>query len=318
MTPTEALNVIDQSYATKFAAESSGWIEMGAYDVVAKLAEVKDGQILVDIGSAFGPLAVVIANQLQRTQQAARIICVERSAFLVREFIQILENARLLTGAYMMWQPVLEMKDNKCLVTRDFILDIKQLKKLKIDERKNGVWIICDDVRSRKILDHALPKEIDAMTFTFPGAGTSAAYEAPYCAKGPANDAEMMASMRTVSDEVRRATYALASERVRAGGRLVVAERVPRPENLEDKASAFATMMMDQFSRRMKPFDRYWVAHETAFIKQDVRNLQGPLQWSLQLTPNSREIQFDATNMGATAFIVCLERNEVPFEQPTS
>jgi len=212
----EQLELEDAKYARSWA-EHSHSLETGKiYGAAAQMLSPVSG-IHVDLGSGLGQLLF----ELKYQNPQATVIGVDNNRHLVKGSAMILERSgipaveggKIIDREAVDGVVVQQYRRNRRVRPREVL-------------RRGQASIIADDIRQMRVIKEILgDKKIDSGSLTFPGSSVRSAVEkvADFHAL---SDQEVFTRQQQIMQRVRAAAGQFFTERVRRGGKVLIAERV--------------------------------------------------------------------------------------------
>jgi hypothetical protein len=230
----------DFAYAQQYVPEASMWHQLGVYSSMAR--ELPRAGVHIDLGAGLMSLALASKRQ----NQGRTVIAVDRNACPLAVGVGVQKALRLnplvfhhellhqrpdgsLERLYLSRAQAERFQQNHpgsvLAVPSPEPFHGHQAREDRLIESPDAVHVVVDDIRRLELLRALLgDKEVDAVSFTNPGASDSI-IEGSGLNRDVASD-EVNRRIEEVTNEVRRAAFAFALERLKPGGTLLQAERL--------------------------------------------------------------------------------------------
>lgn len=277
---------LEEHYAGDWEEESTNWAAMGAIHQMVDMIPLKTDGIHVDFGSGLGPLLGILKLRCTAEGSNMQLLGVERNKALIDRCGNTLRDAGLQSLACGTSNNFVDAKQDPKVIHRTFNYDKQGFADANFLSDPEMIFLLLDDLRNGDVLRQVLgSRKLSSASFTFPGVGVDAAYEAPYRAE-PIPDAEQRRRMIEAEDRLRRAVYKLCTELVEPGGILLVAERLscPSADTLQQTVASFTR----QVSVLMQSNSSEWTVGDT-FCTEAPVTIASPLQWVADGSQNDHE-----------------------------
>ncbi len=271
------IDSLDQSYATEWAAETTGWNRLGIYELLASHVDLQENGTHLDVGSGLGILLSQLHAKSLKEKNPQRFYGIEANLELLRASAMILNEKQVPILVACARIPNAEQTPEGIKISRSFVYHEQFDKQALL--RPNVVNLIGDDVRSATVIREILSdRKITSGSFTFPGPG-SLIYEKPYALVNEFTDEEKKKRTEQSSENLRKSTYALMTSLMDEGGKLMLAERFPRVPNMSNNQIIDGLMITVRslFGNLIS----YWDV-ENIQISNGIIPLEGKMEWLLQ------------------------------------
>lgn len=270
----EALHKQDDGYADSWIDEAAAWGREGVYNGLALEADVRPGELHVDLGAGM----MNLVHAIKRRTPDAVVLGVERNTRVVRHALYLMEalgiSPHVCHSEFLCLdtrgniRTVYDVHDD--VISREDIADGRQIQFTSIkphladiDERflssDARIKIAIDDLREMRIVNKVLgERQIDSASMTFPGSGGRPAFEAPHAFPRKGKSVPDEVAIRRINQATQDAIAAglkYLTERMRPGGRLLLAERVKDVGDEELMTIALAKTVLDRFGENFEAWN---------------------------------------------------------------
>lgn len=256
------LTAIDDRYATMWSNDTAFWARQGIYQRVARLIELQQGQVHVDIGA--GSLAQLVA--LRKKNPQAVLLGLESNTPLLHRAKEVFDAHGIPVTVH--GSRSLEFVDQAQTQVRPvFGTDLAAIRDPDFLKAGSSIRALVDDIRQMRLLRQILgERKLRSVSYMFRGRSVRCAYEYPYSINdmGHIDGSEETKRALLVGKAANEDIYRVLTDLVEPGGKLLVVDRVMA------EVHASLTAVPSKYALMPTAFTDYWDDPEHGYLIRDI------------------------------------------------
>lgn len=300
----DAVKAAESSYMQGWTVDAERWEQYGLYKQVAEITAPRDGRFTWDAGTGLGHQLIWLAG----INPKGLYVGTERTPFNVELARDYWAGKGIDMVTILQTQALHAMPDRRLYWAQRNLAAVAAMRSRIRELLERHILITDDDTRNPQVLPAILGTEkLEAAILSLPGGSSMRAYEWPF---HPAQLEEQEERARVVeaSDSTRLGFYHYASQAVRDGGKIVIAERAGAAANITPELG------LGHVAKTMRGYTKYWKAGRVALASHPI-----PDNVKLKATFEGKQYDpQDLVKLGYAMHVVIVEllRNTVEFNEP--